>query len=80
MLTGEYAERGKKSYKTVEGRKLLASVREAVRLLDQEMKTPASPERGKRIGAICTGLEMAADAYDLFGEKNRQRREERTNG
>ena len=73
MLTGDYAKQAVKAYKTVEGRELLASVREAVRLLDIEMKKPPSMERGGRIGAICTGLEMAADRYDLFGEKDRRR-------
>jgi hypothetical protein len=74
MLTGEYAVSATKNYKTVEGRQLLAAVRQAVLLIDEEMKKPPSNERGRRIGQITSALEMAADSYDLFGEKDRRRK------
>ena len=72
-LTGSYAERAEKTYKTVEGRALLAAVREVLRLMDAEMKKPSSNERGKKLGRIFTALELAADQYDLFGEKDRRK-------
>ena len=61
-------------YKTVEGRELLAAVRIALTALDAEMRSPSTAERGKRIGLICNALELAADIYDRFGEKDRQRK------
>lgn len=74
MLTGDYARRASCIYKTIEGRELLAAVRSALKLLDAEMTKPASVERGERIASICSGLELAADRYDLYGEKDRRRR------
>jgi hypothetical protein len=74
-LTGNYVERAKRNYKTVEGREFLAAVREFLRLLDVEMKAPSSIERGRRVGQLASGLEMAADRYDLFGEKDRRRKQ-----
>jgi len=71
-LTGDYAKRASKTYKTVEGRQLLSAVREFLRLLDIEMKAPSSNERGQRIGELATALEIATDVYDLFGEKDRR--------
>ena len=73
-LGGRYAEDAKKSYKTVEGRELLAAVREAIRLIDEEMDKPSSRERGMSISIIVGALEFAADRYDLFGEKDRRRK------
>jgi hypothetical protein len=67
------AAEAKKNYKTVEGRQLLAAVREAVRLIDEEMAHPSTVERGKRISAVMNALEVAADIYDLYGEKDRRR-------
>lgn len=73
VLTGEYAERAKRNYKTAEGKQLLAAVRIALGLLDAEMDSPSTPERGKKIAAIINNLEIAADQYDLYGEKDRRR-------
>lgn len=73
-LGGRYAEEAKKNYKTVEGRELLAAVREAILLIDEEMKQPSSLERGQRMARITGNLEMAADQYDLYGEKDRRRK------
>jgi hypothetical protein len=74
MLTGDYAERATKVYKTVEGKALLSAVREYLSQLDAEMKQPSSNERGKRLAGLASFLEMAADRYDLFGEKDRRRK------
>lgn len=71
-LTGQYAERAKGSYKTVEGRALLSAVRRALALLDEQMKKPASYERGAKIASILSALELSADRYDLYGEKDRR--------
>ena len=73
-LTGQYAERAKGSYKTMEGRTLLSAVRQALALLDEQMKKPASYERGAKIASILSALELATDQYDLFGEKDRRRK------
>lgn len=73
-LSGRYAEDAKRNYKTVEGKALLAAVREFLRLLDEEMKKPSSNERGGNIGRLASSLELAADRYDLFGEKDRRRK------
>lgn len=72
-LTGEFAGRATKSYKTVEGRALLKAVREALSQMDKVMRISSTVERGKQIGQIMTFLEMQADCYDLFGEKDRRR-------
>ncbi len=76
-LTGEYAKRAAESFKTVEGRQLLSDVREALRLMDEAMREPSTAYRGQQIGKIMTALEMAADRYDLFGEKDRRRKPKR---
>lgn len=76
-LAGRYAEDAKRSYKTVEGRRLLAHVREAIRLIDDAVKNiPSGVERGRRIGKIVSALEFSADQYDLYGEKDRRRKKE----
>jgi hypothetical protein len=69
MLTGRYAKDAEKAYKTPQGKELLAAVREAIRLIDEAMKGPSTFERGKRMAQIVAGLEIAADRFDLFGEK-----------
>ena len=72
-LTGNYAKRATKSYKTVEGKRFLSMVRQALRLMDQVMKGPSTHQRGEAIAQIMSELEMAADAYDLYGEKDRRK-------
>lgn len=74
VLTGRFSEDAKKSYKTVEGRALCSAVREALRLIDLEMHGPSTDVRGKRIAEICNALELVADRYELFGEKDRRRK------
>jgi hypothetical protein len=74
VLTGKYAARAAKTYKTKEGRELLASVRMVLSAMDNAMRGPSTPERGRRIGQIMTALDLAADRYDLFGEKPRKPR------
>ena len=74
MLTGEYAARARKSYKTLEAKKFLAAVREGIVRIDLEMKKPSSPERGGRIAEITSAIEMAADSFDLYGEQGPRRR------
>ena len=73
-LTGSYATDAAKTYKTIEGRQLLASVREVLAAVDVEMCKPSTVERGKRLAVIMNLLEMAADSYDLFGEKDRRKK------
>jgi hypothetical protein len=73
VLHGEYATRAKKNYKTAEGRAFLAGVRKFIKELDIEMKRPSDNARGHRIAAITNSLELAADRYDLFGERDRRR-------
>jgi hypothetical protein len=78
-LTGRSVQDAARNYKTIEGRALLAAVREFLRLLDEEMKKPSSVYRGQRVGQLSNALELAADRYDLFGEKDRRKiQEERT--
>jgi len=50
-----------------EARELVASCREFLRLLDEEMKNPSSVERGRRLGRLATALEMRVDAFEHFG-------------
>ena len=75
-LSGRYSKDAERNYKTVEGRALLAAVREFLRLIDSEMKVPQRYTRGweSKMARLANGLEIAADAYDLFGEKDRRRK------
>jgi len=46
---------------------LTADVCKCLRLIDMEMKTPSSVDRGKRIAQICNALEMQNDQAMYFG-------------
>lgn len=45
---------------------LVASIKQYIRLLDAEMKKPPSHDRGRRIGALTTALDMATDGIRFF--------------
>ena len=74
-FSGDYAERASKTYKTIEGKRLLAAVREFLTLLDAEMKASFELERAKRVAKLANALDIEADCYDLFGEKDRRRKQ-----
>jgi hypothetical protein len=46
---------------------LRISVRRHIVVLDAEMKTPSSHERGSRIGKLINALELALDSAELLG-------------
>lgn len=47
-------------------KELSAAVTTCLRALDAEMVNPPGAERGRRIGRICTALEMSNDAARYF--------------
>jgi hypothetical protein len=48
-------------------RDLTRHVTECLAAIDGEMAKPSSPERGKRIAAICNALNMSNDMAKRFG-------------
>ena len=48
-------------------RALVRDVREALAMIDAEMRGPSTVERGKRIASICNTLELANDCGERFG-------------
>lgn len=69
MLTGDYKKRAKKNHLPKEAAKFLKDVREGLRQLDLVMNQPSSPERGKQVAQCSNYIEMAADAFELWGVK-----------
>lgn len=60
-----------------EARELVDTCREFLRLLDEEMKKHAGPERGRRIAGLANALEMRVDAFEHFGMPSADRKIER---
>ena len=59
-------------------RKLIASNRECMRLLDDVMRGPSTPERGKTVAKIANAVNYAADIAELaIGEFEIKRKTER---
>jgi hypothetical protein len=48
---------------------LRKAVRAHLAQLDNEMKSPSTHERGKRIAHLCNALEYALDAAEHFGKR-----------
>lgn len=59
-----------------EVKKLVNSCREFLRLLEDEMKQPSSPNRGRRIAELSNALEMAVDSIEHFGIKELRKKTE----
>jgi hypothetical protein len=72
LLTGTYARRAAKSHKTKEGVELLTTVRAFIARMDVAMRQPSTFQRGQEVAHLITALGMAADLYDLFGEKKKK--------
>jgi len=59
---------------------LIDAVSQAIKLLDAEMGTPSTTNRGQRIVAICNGLELAKDLARRYGLPKRKRAAAKTKG